>query len=149
MAAPGDAPRYVVMLNIPHERVEGLHMTLCTVLQSDWTPEVLAETMRLAGAILPLSVGFDGQTFFGRDKDVPVRLMHLNEAGKLALCDAYYRKHFVPRAGEESRVVQEFHVTTKKLTGAEIEDLHEMQLHTMVVKVVGEDTIIWESSHIV
>jgi hypothetical protein len=144
-----DVPRYVVALRVPHARVEGLHVTLCVMPQANWDEGVLEETRQLAHAILPLRIGYGDQAMFGKDGDVPVRLVHFHEPPKLALCDAYYLKHFVPRDGEQGRTVQTFHVTTTKLTGAEINTLADMQLVSLFVKVVGEKTTIWDSGDII
>lgn len=144
-AAP--APLVYVALHVPVAGHAALHMTVCVMPMANWNAAVLEETKQLAAAILPLDVGFDGRAMFGDAHNVPVRLMHVVDPAKKLLMDAYYRRHFVPRPGEEeTRRTQTFHVSLKGMTNGEASALADMALVDMFVGVAGQDWILWVSA---
>jgi hypothetical protein len=137
---------YYVGLPIPGTSDPDLHLTVCVLRVSRWCGVVLDEIKALAVTVLPLDIDFGAMARFGRNHDLPVRMITIRDPTKKQCLDAFYAANFVPFPGEEGRLTQAFHVTTNKISATEAAQLMHVSLGSMFVKTVGGGgKIIWNS----
>ena len=148
MTAPAPRPaEYLLGAFFPGTSAPHLHMTVCVMQATKWGEQTVRDAKALARWALPLRVRVGERAQFGAANQIPVRLLHVLDADKKAMLDAFYGVWFTPLPGEEARHSQNFHVTVKKLPAAEADALagKEVELAVMFLKVVGQDAFLWRS----
>jgi hypothetical protein len=126
-----------------------LHMTLCIIASATAAKrgdELMSDLELLAAGALPLSITYGERGMFGDEKNIPVRLVAIDDPSKKALLDTFALKYGETRPGHEAEgPTQRFHVTIKNLPDEEAAGLKQGVATRMLLGIVGEKgKTIWE-----
>src|SRR6185369_9702344 len=99
MSSTTEQERYFAAFHVPNTFGKSLHLTLAYV--GEQSPSQLAilkeDVAALVGAVAPLTITFGERVMFGKNEDIPVRLVQpigQGSARALQLMEAFYAKHY-------------------------------------------------------
>jgi hypothetical protein len=127
-----------------------LHMTLCIIAGATAAKrgdELMDDLALLASGVLPLGITYGERAMFGDEKNIPVRLVVIDDPVKKALLDTFALKYGETRPGHvDDGPTQRFHVTTRNLIDEEADSLVQGASTRMFLGIVGEKgKTVWES----
>jgi len=144
MAARPSAPLYFLAAELPGTPDAHLHMTMVLVKESTAQSDAFRAAIAALGrAITPLILTLGGMAMFGANKDVPVRLVTVDDPAKRAALDAFVAMWHDPPADSPPHV---FHVTIAKLgaIGYALTSLVAPNLY--LSPVGGKGLKVWDST---
>ena len=148
MASP-EPLLYFLAMTIPGTSDPHLHMTVCTIQEARFleTGTAIDDIKAMAELVMPLRIAFGEHQMFGKEKDVPVRLITILEPQKKVILDDFVLTYFKPLPEEVHRgETQVFHASVDKLSPAEALALETATLDRMYLSIVGQKgLVLWSN----